>query len=65
MKSSVEGWFCKLRTSVKTVFGMPDYEAYLERHQCVHPEKPPLSRQEFYTQYLKDRYDSGSPTRCC
>ncbi|MBX6395251.1 MAG: YbdD/YjiX family protein [Alicyclobacillaceae bacterium] len=65
MKSGVQTWLCKVRSGVKTVFGMPDYEAYLERHQRIHPEKEPLSRQEFYTQYLKHRYESGGPTRCC
>jgi uncharacterized short protein YbdD (DUF466 family) len=50
---------------VKTMFGMPDYEAYLEHHRATHPDKEPMNEQEFYVQRLKDRYESGGATRCC
>ncbi|MDI3328881.1 MAG: YbdD/YjiX family protein [Alicyclobacillaceae bacterium] len=65
MKESIGSRLVRLRTAIKTVFGMPDYEAYLERHRRVHPEKEPLSRREYYAEYLKHRYESGGPTRCC
>ncbi|MBL0387335.1 YbdD/YjiX family protein [Tumebacillus sp. ITR2] len=58
-------WMSKARSSVKTIFGMPDYEKYLEHHNATHPDQEPLSERDFYLQRLKERYDSGEVTRCC
>jgi len=58
-------WMSKARSTVKTMFGMPDYEKYLEHHRATHPDQEPMSEKEFYVQRLKDRYESGGVTRCC
>lgn len=58
-------WMSKARSTVKTMFGMPDYEKYLEHHRATHPDQEPMSEKEFYVQRLKDRYESGGATRCC
>jgi uncharacterized short protein YbdD (DUF466 family) len=55
----------KARSTVKTMFGMPDYEKYLEHHRANHPDQEPLSEKDFYVQRLKERYESSGATRCC
>ncbi|GIM48255.1 hypothetical protein DNHGIG_38040 [Collibacillus ludicampi] len=62
---TVFGWMSKARSGIKTIFGMPDYERYLQHHKETHPDQPVLSEKEFYMRALKDRYESGGVTRCC
>jgi uncharacterized short protein YbdD (DUF466 family) len=50
---------------IKTVFGMPDYDRYVEHRRECHPGVPVLSPSEFYAEHLKRRYEGGGPTRCC
>ena len=51
------GW----RHVVRRVFGMPDYEAYLEHCRTPgHP--PPLSEREYVTQFFEAK---GKAVRCC
>jgi uncharacterized short protein YbdD (DUF466 family) len=33
----------RLSTDIKTIFGMPNYERYLEHHRQAHPGKLALS----------------------
>ncbi|GAX91822.1 hypothetical protein EFBL_3513 [Effusibacillus lacus] len=61
----VMGWISQARSNVKTIFGMPDYEKYLEHHKSTHPDQPPMSEKEYYMYALKNRYDSGTVSRCC
>lgn len=61
----VFGWISEARSTVKTIFGMPDYEKYLERHKSTHPDIPPMTEQEYYMYALKARFDNGTVTRCC
>jgi uncharacterized short protein YbdD (DUF466 family) len=46
------------------IIGAPDYDGYLRHHTACHPERPPLSRDEFVRQRLEDRY-SQPGNRCC
>lgn len=48
---------------LRQVTGDDAFERYLERHMKLHPEVPPLSREEFYVSEL-DRKWSGV-NRCC
>lgn len=59
------GWMSKARSNVKTIFGMPDYERYLEHHDRTHPDQPIMTEKEFYMEALKNRYESGTFMRCC
>lgn len=49
---------------VRTIIGAPDYERYVEHVQKCHPGQAILSRDEFATQRLEDRY-SRPGNRCC
>jgi uncharacterized short protein YbdD (DUF466 family) len=55
----------KLSAAIQTIFGLPNYEAYLEWHATFHPGEAPLSRRAFYDRHLKDRYGRGGLRRCC
>lgn len=51
--------FGKFQSTVKTIFGMPNYAKYVEHHRIFHPEKTLMTEQEYYLYALKNRYDSG------
>ena len=50
--------------SLKRVLGVPDYEAYLAHVAQAHPTATPLSRDEFVSRRLSERY-SKPGARCC
>lgn len=49
---------------VRTVIGAPDYERYVAHARTCHPERAPLTRDEFARQRLERRYNSPG-SRCC
>ncbi len=57
----------QLRSAIKTIFGMPDYDRYLKHWYANHaePGKHPMSEREYYMCALRDRYEKGGVTRCC
>ena len=50
--------------TLRFVIGAPDYEAYLEHMRAVHPNEKPLTRAEFASQRMNDRYAKAG-SRCC
>jgi uncharacterized short protein YbdD (DUF466 family) len=58
-------WVSQTCSSIKTIFGMPDYQKYLEHHRTAHPDRTPMTEKEYYMYALKNRYNSGSFNRCC
>ena len=46
------------------VFGIPDYERYLDHRALHHPDEPVLSRREFFAQAIDRKYCRSGP-RCC
>jgi uncharacterized short protein YbdD (DUF466 family) len=46
------------------IFGIPDYERYLDHRAMHHPDEPVLSRREFFAQAIDRKYCRGGP-RCC
>jgi uncharacterized short protein YbdD (DUF466 family) len=57
-------WMGELRSAWNGVFGLPDYEAYLRHAADRHPERPPMSREEFSRAFIDNRY-GGMRSRCC
>ena len=55
----------RLARAIRVIFGMPDYEHYVEHRRACHASEPVLSPSEYYAQHLKRRYEGGGPTRCC
>ena len=66
MRASSFGWlrFRPLGSLLRSVSGMPDYEAYVEHLRHHHPEQPLPTRRQFYEEFLLSRY-GDAPTRCC
>ena len=46
------------------VFGIPDYERYLDHQAAHHPGDQVLSRREFFAQAIDRKYCRSGP-RCC
>jgi uncharacterized short protein YbdD (DUF466 family) len=46
------------------MFGMPDYERYVEHMASRHPGDPLMSRGEFFTWAVDRKYCRNGP-RCC
>ncbi|MBX6353570.1 MAG: YbdD/YjiX family protein [Thermoflavifilum sp.] len=65
MRMAFREWMRRASTEIKTIFGMPNYERYLEHHRKVHPDQPVMSEREYYLHCLKERYESGKVSRCC
>ena len=49
---------------VRAVLGAPDYERYLEHVKNAHPDREPMSCDQFMKDRMNDRY-SRPGTRCC
>jgi uncharacterized short protein YbdD (DUF466 family) len=60
LKTLVHG----LRQMAYLMVGLPDYEAYADHMRRAHPERPPMSRVEFFRERQAARYRGGSG-RCC
>jgi len=53
-----------LRQACRQVFGIPDYERYLEHMALHHAGDPALSRREFFARSIDAKYGKSGP-RCC
>jgi uncharacterized short protein YbdD (DUF466 family) len=54
----------RFASALGRVLGAPDYEGYLAHMRARHPEREPLSREEFGRDALARRYDRPG-SRCC
>ena len=54
----------KFGQACRQIFGIPDYERYLEHFAMHHPGEKPLSRAEFVARSIDRRYGKSGP-RCC
>ncbi len=54
----------RLARTLRTIIGAPDYEGYLQHLRERHSNEKPLTRAEFASQRLDDRY-SRPGSRCC
>ncbi|WP_019122197.1 CstA-like transporter-associated (seleno)protein [Brevibacillus massiliensis] len=64
---SIRLFLRKVESTIKTVFGMPDYDRYL-KHWMENHAKPgifPMTEKEYYLYALRHRYEKGGVTRCC
>lgn len=57
-------WAQRLRTILRTIAGVPDYDRYLRHVRLAHPDVTPLSQDEFVSDQLRRRY-SRPGARCC
>ena len=50
--------------SLRLMVGVPEYSTYVAHMHSKHPDKPPMSYQEFFQECQATRYD-GRVGRCC
>jgi uncharacterized short protein YbdD (DUF466 family) len=50
--------------SLRLMVGVPEYSTYVAHMRSKHPDKPPMSYQEFFRECQATRYD-GRVGRCC
>jgi uncharacterized short protein YbdD (DUF466 family) len=52
-----------IRQTALSMLGVPDYETYVAHIATTHPERAPLSRDDFFRERQAARF--GSVLRCC
>ncbi len=56
--------FTRAAEMARLMVGMPDYATYCRHMAERHPERPPMSKAEFFRDRQQARYGSGGG-RCC
>lgn len=59
----VAGWRLVVQTA-RLVIGLPDYDRYLDHVRRRHPQRTPMTREEFFAERMQARYGRGA-SRCC
>ena len=54
----------RARQTARSAIGIPDYETYLRHISKHHPERAPMSYDEFFLDRQAARY-RGTGGRCC
>jgi len=54
----------KVLDVLRRIIGIPDYDRYVEHCRLRHPDRKPLSRDEFVTERMRVKYSTPG-TRCC
>lgn len=57
-------WWRAAAQTARLAIGIPDYDTYVEHVRRNHPERPPMSRDEFFHERMMARYGKGR-SRCC
>ena len=60
----VRQWVKAVAEVTRRVAGMPDYERFVAHLRAEHPGCQIPSRQSYFADYVKGRYDRPG-TRCC
>ena len=48
----------------RKAIGIPDYDVYVAHVRRTHPDRDPMTREEFFRERMEARYGKGS-SRCC
>lgn len=54
----------KVAKVVRTIIGAPDYDRYVAHVQKCHPDREPMTRDEFAKSRMEARYNQPG-NRCC
>ena len=57
------GWRASAQTA-RLAIGIPDYDNYVDHMQRRHPDRAPMTRDEFFHERMLARYGKGR-SRCC
>jgi uncharacterized short protein YbdD (DUF466 family) len=53
-----------LGQAARLMVGLPDYDTYVDHVRSQHPERVPMSYEEFFRERQEARY-SGGVGKCC
>ncbi|TWG82504.1 uncharacterized short protein YbdD (DUF466 family) [Cupriavidus gilardii J11] len=53
-----------LGQSLRLMVGLPDYQTYLDHMENTHPDRPPMTYEEFFRERQEARYGGGQG-KCC
>lgn len=53
--------------SLRLMVGLPDYDTYLRHMAATHPDREPMSYEDFFRERQQARYGGGNGRmgRCC
>lgn len=54
-----------LGQAMRMMVGLPDYDAYLDHMERVHPDKPVMTYEEFFRDRMEARYEGKGKTGTC
>lgn len=61
----MSGWLDIARRTARLMVGQPDYDAYLRHMADQHPDRPAMTRIEFFRDRQQARYGGKNGGRCC
>lgn len=57
-------WWRASCQTARLAIGIPDYDVYAAHVRRVHPDREPMTRDEFFRERMEARYGKGR-SRCC
>ncbi|HWU03881.1 MAG TPA: YbdD/YjiX family protein [Novosphingobium sp.] len=54
-----------LRAMARAMVGLGDYEAYVRHMTAHHPDRPAMSRAQFFRDRQEARYGGKNGGKCC
>ena len=54
-----------LRQAARLMVGQPDYDTYVQHVRLTHPDKTPMSYEEFFRERQDTRFGAKSNGKCC
>jgi len=57
-------WWRASCQTARLAIGIPDYDVYVAHVRRTHPDREPMTRDEFFRERMEARYGKGR-SRCC
>ena len=54
-----------LGQSLRLMVGLPDYQTYVAHMESTHPDRTPMTYEEFFRERQQARYGGGQGKCCC
>lgn len=54
-----------LGQAARLMIGLPDYDAYVQHVRLTHPDRTPMTYEEFFRDRQEARFGAGSNGKCC
>ena len=54
-----------LGQTARLMVGLPDYDAYVQHTRTVHPDRTPMTYEEFFRERQAARFEGNRNGKCC